>query len=154
MRVDDILNNFLQENCFDCHAVYDVEADSYYSIYEEEIVLGGQPDAVADKVFMKYVKELGLMGEWNINTLTFMHELSHHLTLHLLDEEEVKISQEIKFFCSLESERFGDNEDICMIYFKCPEEAIATEYAVEYLNNNYELMQEFDKELTDALNCR
>lgn len=41
MRVDDILNNFLQENCFDCHAVYDVEADSYYSIYEEEIVLGG-----------------------------------------------------------------------------------------------------------------
>ena len=31
MRVDDILNNFLQENCFDCHAVYDIEADSYYS---------------------------------------------------------------------------------------------------------------------------
>ena len=84
MRVDDILNNFLQENCFDCHAVYDVEADSYYSIYEEEIVLGGQPDPVADRVFMKYVKELGLIGEWNINTLTFMHELSHHLTLHLL----------------------------------------------------------------------
>ena len=129
MRVDDILNNFLQENCFDCHAVYDAEADSYYSIYEEEIVLGGQPDPVADRVFMEYVKELGLIGEWNIN-------------------------QDIKFFCSLESEKFGDNEDICMIYFKCPEEAIATEYAVEYLNNNYELMQKFDKELTDALNCR
>ena len=94
MRVDDILNNFLQENGFDCHAVYDIEADSYYSIYEEEIVLGGQPDAVADRVFMKYVKELGLIGEWNINTLTFMHELSHHLTLHLLDEEEIEIGKQ------------------------------------------------------------
>lgn len=154
MRVDYVLNNFLQENNFDCVAFYDAAADSYYDLDEEEIVLGGVPDKVADRVFMRYVRELGLMGDWNINTLTFMHELAHHLTLHLLDEEEVEESQQIKTFCSFLCNSFGDDENACNMYFRCPEEAIATEWAVDFINNNIDIMKEFECKLIEALENR
>lgn len=151
MRVDYVLNNFLQKNGFDCSAAYDVKADSYYDIDNEEITLGGKPDEEADRIFIKYLEELELNGEWNISLMTFMHELGHHMTLHLLSEEEEDESAKIKFFCGIISENFGDDEGACNMYFRCPEEAIATEWAVDFINNNIDMMREFEAELIEVI---
>jgi len=147
MRATEILNNFLEMNGFEASAAYDVEQDSYYDIDEEHIVLGGKSVLAADALFIDYCNELGIEHQCSIDTLSFLHELGHHCTLHLLTDKEIEISNMINLRCLLKEE----SEEVYNMYFRCPEESIATQWAVDFVNEHWDIVEALDRELRNEL---
>lgn len=147
MGINKVLNDFLKENDFDCGAEYVAESDSYYDMIEEHIVLGGQSVLRGDEIFIEYCKKLGLEKEYSINTLSFMHELGHHITLDEADDEDWEYARLLDIAVLLEP----DNDEKYLKYFTQPIEAMATEWAVEFMNEHSKMMEIFDAALCREL---
>ena len=144
MNRTSILNNFLLENHFDETAKYVAESDSYYDDGEELIVLGGLTVPAADKIFIKYCYSLGLSYEVDIEVLSFLHELCHGETLHIATEEDELNRDLTIMLCNLLG--VEDEEDF-MMYFTTPIEAMATEWAVNFCNENIEKVKELERKM-------
>lgn len=150
--IEKILNDFLSEEGFDCFAVYEEECDSYYDYRCKIITLGGLANLRADYYFINYVKTLGLKREYSIDTLTFFHELGHHITLPLFSRQELMSNRII--INSINFRRNGDEEYTEMDYldyFKVPIETAATQWAINYINNNPKVVDNFDNKLNKAM---
>ena len=135
MNRTSILNNFLLENHFDETAKYVAESDSYYDSGEELIVLGGLTVPTADEIFIKYCSSLGLSYEVDIEVLSFLHELGHGETLHIMTEED-EIDRNLTI--TLRNLLGAESKEYFMMYFTTPIEAIATKWAVDFCNKNIE----------------
>lgn len=151
-KIDIVLNNFLVEQGYsdELCACYEANSDSYYESDEliSRVVLGGLTNKAADKVFMEYCKELGLNVELHVETLTFLHEVGHHITLDFLDIDEINKSEAIKMLLRLKNEETVEN---FMEYFTCPEEYEATWDAVKFCNTYPEVVKKLDKDIQEAL---
>lgn len=144
MNRTSILNNFLLENHFNETAKYIAESDSYYDDGEELIVLGGLTVPTADEIFIKYCHSLGLSYEVDIEVLSFLHELGHGETLHIATEEDELNRDLTIMLCNLLG--VEDEEDF-MMYFTTPIEAMATEWAVNFCNENIEKVKELERKI-------
>lgn len=147
-RIDTILNNFLKTNDFDdARAEYVEHSDSYYC--NGLIVLGGLSDLLGDEIFLNYCKKtLGLKVKVSVETLSFLHELGHHKTLEIIDDEDYLASEVIK---RMLYEQDVEDEERFIKYFTCPTEEVATIDAVSFCNSNPDLVIALDEMLLDAL---
>ena len=154
-NIDIVLNDFLvQQNLHDelC-ACFKPNSDSYYRESMVEgvnslVVLGGLTNERADKLFMEYCGELGLEVPVSVETMSFLHEVSHHITIPFLDEDELNESEFIKLtLCITEDE----SDEAYMEYFKCPIEYEATNDAVKFCNACPEVVKKLDKDILEAL---
>lgn len=147
-RIELILNNFLETQGFDdARAEYIEHSDSYYC--NNQVVLGGMSDLLGDEIFLDYCKNtLDLKVELSVETLSFLHELGHHNTLEIIDDEDYLASEVIK--CMLYEQNIGDEERFIK-YFTCPVEEAATIDAVNFCNSNPNLVTALDIMLLDAL---
>lgn len=147
-RIDTILNNFLKKNGFDgARAEYVEHSDSYYC--DGLIVLGGLSDLLGDEIFLDYCKNtLGLKVELSVETLSFLHELGHHNTLEIINDDDYLASEIIK---RMLYEQDVEDEERFRKYFTCPVEHAATVDAINFCNNNPNLVTALDIMLLDAL---
>lgn len=150
-KVTNILNSFLEKMGYnDLIAEYIHLSDSFYISQGStgNVVLGGLADKEADKIFMKYCKQLGLNIEVSVETMTFLHEVSHHNTIDFLDDDELLDSELIKLTLYMQNEQTEEN---FMKYFTCPIEKEATVDAVNFCIKYPSIVQNLDKELLVAL---
>lgn len=126
-RIDNILNTWLEQNGFDCTAETGTDFAYYYdqSIITYALVVPSRMDAL----FMDFAKRRGLQVDCGDFLMSFFHELGHHETLDLIDDERYAEAQEIK------KELTDSNEDT-EIYFNLIDEITATDWAISYINNN------------------
>lgn len=141
--VEQVLNKFLTNFKFECTAKYMEDSDSYYDDAEEVIILGGMSDLTADMYFMNLCKERGLKAEVNVDTMSFLHELGHYETMFLLDDEDWKKSYLIKAVAEVKQDY--------MMYFKCPVEIIATDWAINFANEYQYAVENFSEKLLDSI---
>ena len=151
-KIDIVLNKFLVEQGLadSLCACYIEDCDSYYQ-YDavlSRVVLGGLTNKKADEVFMNYCKELGLMVDVHIETLSFLHEVGHHNTIDFLDGEEIFESEMVKLLLAANNE---ETEEYFMRYFVCPEEYEATWDAVSFCNAYPETVLQLDADIQNAL---
>ncbi len=78
---------------------------------------------------MEFAKEHGLLYDCGSFVLSLFHELGHHETLDLLDEQEEEKSLRIK-------KKLTSSKEDNFIYFNLPDEFAATEWAIDYINSN------------------
>ena len=150
-RVTKVLQDFLQSQGYtDVVAKYSKINDSFYAPGAEygEVVLGGITNKEADEVFMSYCKELGLITEVSVETLSFLHELGHHNTMDFLDDDELTESELIKLMLYMDAE---ESEESYRQYFNCPIEREATLDAIDFCNHCAAAAKELDRKLLKAL---
>lgn len=150
-KVTDVLNEFLVQQGYndELTALYNPDEESYYNCEERLVVFGGLTNRYADELFMKYCKTLGLVIPVHIETLTFLHEVGHHLTVDFLDEEEIVNSEWTKFLLNLKDDWYTEKD--YMSYFACPVEYEATMDAVKFCNNCPKVVMDLDKKIQKAL---
>lgn len=105
--------------------------DFYYYYKQNKIEYSVLVSERMDKLFLNYAKTIGLEKEIPIFILSLLHEIGHSKTYDTLTPEEVELSQATKAILD------GEKDQDCFEYFNTPEEKIATEWAIEFINNNY-----------------
>ncbi len=117
------LNNIANE--FECEVVIGNEF-AYY--YEESLIVVDPTDT--DEEFLTLARENGLNEEVSSFVISFFHELGHNETLDFCEEYE------------------GDKNALLMAeYFYLEEEYEATMWAIDFCNNNMDVVKEIEKNL-------
>lgn len=117
--INDAFNSWLEKYGFDTR-VKGLELDFAWCPATDEIVYQLISCERTDKMFMDYAYELGLLYEIDAFWLGFLHELGHSETWHLVDEEDWDVPVFLEH-----------SED----YYRLPRETIATQWAVDFVNN-------------------
>jgi hypothetical protein len=92
--------------------------------------------AVVDRAgenFKEFANSLKPNMQVPIFLLSLLHEIGHHETWEVLTDEEISYSTEIKNLIQ-EEQVFTKETDF--IYFNLPDERIATEWALKYIEDN------------------
>lgn len=138
-NIDRVLNRFLADNDFECDVMMDTDFAYYYgcSLITYSLVVSEK----MDRMFLDFAKSNGLSVDCGIFLLSFFHELGHHETMDLLEDEDCEYSKEIKETLN------GDSEEDCKIYFALPDEIEATLWAIDFINSNLEMVEKLAKDL-------
>ena len=136
MKLERVLNKFLKKQGFDCVA----RKDDYffYEYSKSTICFTVKSDERMDRLFREFAVRLGLAIECGDFLLAFFHELGHHETMDLLEEEDYIFSQDVKGTLT------ASDKD-CEIYFNLPDEIEATLWAINYINANEEIIKKLKK---------
>ena len=124
------LINFLNKiaNEFECEVVESNEFAYYYA--ENKICVTSAKSAIDDE-FMALARANGLNKDVDIFTISFFHELGHNETIDDVEEE------------------FDGNKDSLTMeeYFYLEEEFLATEWAIDFCNENMDIEKKIQKML-------
>ena len=118
-----VLNNIANE--YECEVVIGNEF-AYY--YDENTIVVNPVDT--DKTFLALAKENGLNEEVSSFVISFFHELGHNETVDFCEEYE------------------GNKDALTMEeYFYVEEEYEATMWAIDFCNNNMDIVKKIEKNL-------
>ena len=98
------------------------------------------PD-IAVPIFFKVLDDLGCEYEFdNFFFPVFLHELGHSATYYAMSEDDVEISEEATAALAAINREYevSDYET----YYYIPTEYAATKWAVEFINNHFDAVQE------------
>lgn len=110
---------------FECDAVIGNEF-AYY--YEENLVVVDPFDK--DETFLALARENGLNENVSAFTISFFHEIGHNETIDFVEEYE------------------GDKNALTMEeYFYLEEEYEATMWAIDFCNNNMDIVEKIEENL-------
>lgn len=116
-----VLNNIANE--YECEVVIGNEFAYYYD--ENTIVVN---PADTDETFLALAKENGLNEEVSSFVISFFHELGHNETVDFCEEYE------------------GNKDALTMEeYFYVEEEYEATMWAIDFCNNNMDIVKKIEK---------
>lgn len=122
-ELERLLNDIANE--YECDVVIGNEF-AYY--YDESLIVVDPTDK--DEEFLELARENGLNNEVSSFTISFFHELGHNETLDFCEEYE------------------GDKNALTMKeYFYLEEELEATMWAIDFCNNNMDIVKEIEKNL-------
>lgn len=122
-KLERTLNKIAKD--FDC----EVEIGNEFAYYYEESKIVVDPTDT-DETFLALARENGLNEEVSSFVISFFHELGHNETLDYVDEYE------------------GDKNALSMKeYFYLEEEFEATDWAIDFCNNNMDIVKEIEKNL-------
>ena len=118
-----VLNRIAKE--FDCKVEIGEEFAYYY--FDETIVVNPTD---TDERFLDFARRHGLNEKVSSFVISFFHELGHNETLDLVEEYE------------------GDKNALTFEeYFNIEEEFEATMWAIDFCNNNMDIVEEIEKNL-------
>ena len=118
-----VLNNIANE--YECEVVIGNEFAYYYD--ENTIVVN---PADTDETFLALAKENGLNEEVSSFVISFFHELGHNETVDFCEEYE------------------GNKDALTMEeYFYVEEEYEATMWAIDFCNNNMDIVKKIEKKI-------
>lgn len=154
-QIDAVLNDFLKQQGLhdELNAYYDPTCDSYYQYGSDmsRVVLGGMTNKVADEIYMRFCKDLGLKVDIDVITMSFLHEVGHHMTLDFLDEDEISESEWTKVILRITKDDSEYTEEDYMKYFNCPEEFEATWDAIKFCNACPEVAKALDTAILETI---
>ena len=128
------LNSWLDKNA----TRVDIKWDSEWCYTAPDSLITITKDKPHDlEWYIDFCKSKGLKHDVSWYTLCLLHEIGHDQTVYFLDEWEYKIDFIGSYITSIYSfTRFGLWLK-CQLYFRLPTEIVATEWAVDFINNNY-----------------
>lgn len=119
-----LLNNIANE--FECEVVI---GDEFAYYYEENKIVVNPTDT--DEEFVALARENGLNEEVSNFVISFFHELGHNETIDFCEEYD------------------GDKDALTIEeYFYLDEEYEATMWAIDFCNNNMDIVREIEKNIT------
>ena len=121
-----LLNRIANE--FECEVV---ESNEFAYYYEENMICVTDEKSDFDEKFLELARKEGLNEEVGCFAISFFHELGHNETIDDVEEE------------------FDGNKDEFTMeeYFYLEEEYLATEWAIDYCNENLDLVKKIQKML-------
>lgn len=143
--IDKVLNDFLEP--FEATAEM---GDTFCYCFDSSTINYTLIEEPEEKYFLNHVFSLApdLKG-YNGFLISFLHELGHHYTLDELSEDEVNESLDTKR--RINNEYTDGRIDLQEEYFNLPDEAIATNWAIEYIRNNRKKIDEFWSKLLNVI---
>lgn len=128
-EINNYINNYVSEwgltSQLDTDFAYDpVEDIVYWSVVVSE---------KNSEDFKEFFESLGCVVKADVFIYSLFHEIGHSQTLESLAEEDYNYSWDRK----------ADPEITNYEYFRLPNEIVASQWAVDYINNNAEEIEEF-----------
>lgn len=145
-NVTNTIRKFFDNNHWDVDIAPDT--DFYYKEQSEKIAYSFVVPDRQDKLFQNYAIELGLNYNCDTFLLALLHEVGHHETLWLMDPDDR--DRDELFIAELELTGSMTDETI-LKYYRCERERLATQWAVDFINKNPNVVREFWNELQTAL---
>lgn len=138
IKLNNILNKFLEDNGIECTA--DIDTDFNYS-YSKSIAYYALvvPDRIS-KLFNSFFEVVSYGIEADIFLTSWLHEVGHNETMDLISEEDYQYSEERK------KELTSSDED-CLLYFNLPIEIAATNWAIKFIKENTDAVAALWKEI-------
>lgn len=118
--------------------------DFCYYYYENVVDYSIIVSERMDRMFMDFAKSIGLKVECGVFILSLLHEVGHHMTIDEIDDDVYKYCEDVKA-------NLTDSDEDVMTYFNLPDEKIATEWAIDYINNNFEIVKVFSSHFQKVL---
>lgn len=148
--VEDInkaLNKWLADNGFETR-VRGLEEDFFWYINDNTISYALVCSEASTKAWNNLLGELNCHYDIDVFYSSFLHEVFHGETYHTLDETDLDISDTMKMIINDDPDFFDDIYDI---YFHLPIEIVATQAAVDFINNYPEKVQQLVETTSAAI---
>lgn len=120
---------------------------------EKVIYIGMRTTPIEEKAFFDYVNELDneFLQKFPINhyIISILHEVGHCETHEEEQEEEYNFNTEL--LNTMEEQGFLTKEDQCKLYVRLILEKWATQWAIEFIKNNYLLCKQFEDRIIKKL---
>ena len=120
---------------------------------EKVIYIGMRTTPIEEKAFFDYVNELDneFLQKFPINhyIISILHEVGHCETHEEEQEEEYNFNTEL--LNTMEEQGFLSKEDQCKFYVRLTLEKWATQWAIEFIKNNYLLCKQFEDRIIKKL---
>ena len=120
--------------------------DAYYAYELGAISI--DPYSTYDAGFLEHLREVHkceYTDDFPLVLWSLLHEIGHHFTLDDIDTDE---DLQARVLCSMVSNEVADRvTDVRNLYYNLPSEWVATEWAIDYIADNWELCTEIAKEL-------
>jgi len=116
-------------------AFYDDEIGYCYFPSNSKISFKILEEDISDELFLEFIKDTFDYDVPNSFIISLLHEIGHHYTLDLIDEETNAFCEFEKMRIDEEMENATTEEEIKALnyqYFNLPDEIEATAWAVEY----------------------
>ena len=109
---------------------------------------------IGDQLFVDFIKDyFGYDVEYSF-IISLLHEVGHSFTYNNLDDEEINFCDDEKERIDKEMEKAKTYEDVKELmyqYFTLPDEIVATEWAVNFAENNPQLIEKMWRKCYNAL---
>ena len=138
-KITQALNSWLERNGFEVRVLgeaddfcwWNMTNDIEYSVNATEKHLN---------FWAELLDELGLNYDIDPFYTSFLHEVGHSMTYDEFEEEEIEEYFDIVELMREDPGSFGD--DTAYVYFRLPLELTATEWMVDFINKNAEVVCE------------
>lgn len=149
-EIDNILNTFLQP--YDCKVELGLDFAYFYTT--NTIMYSFVVSENMNDFFLDFVHSLNPKLHCDIFLLSFCHELGHEETLDELSDEESHFCEEEKRQINIDYQQAKTKEEkrkIANRYFNLIDERLATEWAINYIMNNQEIITNLWNKLQPAI---
>ena len=133
------IRNFVKEIDKDIKVKFQ-EWDLECNIFEETVYIGKTYDKETDRRFGEFVKELDSHCRAPIFLLSVLHEIGHIMTY---EEEALDEKDFLYAAIDLKLKLGADEEECVKEYFRIPLEMEATQWAIDFANNNPKLIDSY-----------
>lgn len=138
--IDFALENWLKKYGFEDVCIIGLRPDFGYFPHNCGIAYSLLCTKEIDDSWEALMVELGCPYKLDIFYTSFLHELGHDQTLHLLTNREIKVS-EMKTHQIMNSNSLNEF-DANMKYYYLPREIIATKWAIDFISDNAAAVKE------------
>lgn len=131
-----------EENGFDVEIKRSENKEFYYD-YPSATIYCGKENPKEEKIWFSFVEKLGLKHiDVPIDVQAFLHELGHFETIDDMGDEDW---EELTLFSLIKNDKSLSIDDITLAYYNLNIERVATEWMVNYINNNLATVQKLYK---------
>lgn len=134
------IRNFVKEIDKDIKVKFQ-EWDMECDIFEETIYIGKQYDEENDRRYKEFIGELDSHCRAPVFLLSILHEIGHIMTY----EDEEKLDEKDLLYAAIQLKMdAGEDMDECVAeYFRIPLEMEATQWAINFANDNPKLIDSY-----------
>ena len=123
--INSAFNTWLKKNHFEAR-IRGLENDFFWGADTDTIAYSFVHTETVANDLTQVFQDLGLAYDMDIFWLSFFHELGHSRTWHLIDDNDIWEAELLSGFD----------------YYYCQREIVATEWAVNFINKHFDLVQE------------
>jgi len=127
------INNYINDYVSEWGLSSQLDTDFAYDPVEDIVYWSVVVSEKNSKEFKEFFESLGCVVKADVFIYSLFHEIGHSQTLEYVSEEDYNYSWDRK----------ADPEITNYEYFRLPNEIVATQWAVDYINSNAEEIEEF-----------
>ena len=126
------LNKWLKRNGFNTTCTFIKGDELAYDADDDLILIPKHYNSEPDSLFVKFLRRLGLVSDFDAVTLSILHELGHAQTFPLFTLKEWNGFNDIKLQLAIVGD--PETDEFYTDYWEIPDELAANNWAVMYAN--------------------